>query len=313
MRPWCNHRTRPTNNLPSMQATIETISPTRLARENLGLVPHSGEAPHDFICPLCAARRETGSPAVPFPFGLNFNDWPSLAAVYGKREGPLTKQPLVCGDCIPFMNKPMLRAMGAALVTASGVFALRGDGTGKVTPSQTILHLILYPPEPPFVVTINNKGPMSLSHLIWRAPVNFDKRLIRVRYGDRILAIRRHMLDRTLAIAERLGLKGTIPKDAIAARVVQAATERGEEWTRYRAVRGLFAPNALNFKLTEMQTGVPSGAVLGACTPGERLHLLSLGLGEHFALAYLTSNRPPAAPPALVLQPPVSTERTSLD
>ena len=284
-----------------MQASNQTLSPTRLARESLGMAPYPSEAPEAFTCPLCAARRKAGSPGVPFPFGANFNDWPSLVAVFGKREVPLARQPLVCGDCILFMNKPMLRLMGAALLTTNGAFALRGDKEGGPTAGQTILNLILHPPQAPFVVTIHSGAAMSISHLIWRAPVTLDQRLIRLRYGPRVLSIRRHLLDRTLAIAERLGLKGTVPRDPKAARIVLEATERGEAWTRWRAVRGLFAPNALDFKLTAFQTGTPAMGVLEACTWQERNHLLTLGLGEFFALNYLTTNRPPMPAPPLVL------------
>ena len=307
-----------------MDATLTRTGPAlpvltapHLAREALAL-PEQGQSMRDpFLCPLCASHRPGGSIGLPFPFGINFSDWANLTGVFGQREGPLSRKPVVCGDCIPFMNKPMMALLGAAMFTTEGGFGLRGNSRGTVkgtfTGGQTILHLILYPPEPPFVATVNSGAAVSLAHLLWRTPVTLDKRLIRLRFGNRLLTIRRRVLDATLAIAERLELKASVPADPAVRRGVQAAEERGELWTRYRKMRALFAPNAIDYKLTNFQTGQPNAKTYDACTPEERRHLLmTLGLGEHNAIAYLTGNHPPVTPPPMIL-PDLKAADTTLE
>jgi len=136
-------------------------------------VPWQGKATQ---CACCGKPVNPGDIAVidKHRFGPNFTDGPALAA---KGSGA------VCGSCSAVMNAPPLAALQRHLITSEGAFSLGTDSART--------WLLLTPPEPPWVAVITDS---KQSHMIWRTPVTVDNNLMTIRYGGRLLRIRRSIL-----------------------------------------------------------------------------------------------------------------------
>jgi CRISPR type IV-associated protein Csf1 len=155
----------------------------------------------DSHCVMCAVPVRAGercNPVTRATFGDSFNNKFDLRAARGR---------YVCGHCLGLWTKELLQRFGKSYATADGVFKLAADAD--------VAAFLLQPPEPPFIAVVSTA---KTQHLVWRAPVNYSRETIMVRFGDAVLTIRRRVLEQAVIDWRRLreimvegNMKGVAP------------------------------------------------------------------------------------------------------
>lgn len=156
----------------------------------LGIKPDGIEAENACVCGFCGLALEPGQLVATMRYGAKFTDHSSLAAPSSK---------IMCGWCAVLMSPESIRETGYG--------AFGADGTKPFRKWADIAHILMDPPEPPFVLvraTANNQ------HMAWRAPVNLSKDLYFVRVGLRDLRIRRPMLPRIIEACRFIAISAEI-------------------------------------------------------------------------------------------------------
>jgi CRISPR type IV-associated protein Csf1 len=165
----------------------QLIYPSALARQGAKIDPIiSIKAEHDDRCVMCAVPITEGSECNYFSPGKTFMSYPELA----KRGGEY-----VCGDCQALWERPFLQKYSNSVITTEGFWNFSSNANQA--------HFIRNPPEPPFLIICSTT---QQQHLIWRAPVNYSKDILFVRFGDNVFIIRRQVV---IELADRIiAMKG---------------------------------------------------------------------------------------------------------
>lgn len=153
-------------------------SPSKLACQSLRLAPkgekHNGE---DTCCAMCRAPIRKGDIAAPLDLPRSFADQVHL----------LKESQHLCGYCNTAADQDVLRAFQREVITEHGTYNLNHD-TSRVW-------LWLTPPEPPFVLVINNSAAaFAAFHYVWRTPVTLSRDLIQAMMDGKVYQVRRPML-----------------------------------------------------------------------------------------------------------------------
>lgn len=173
------------------------LSPSRIARQGLGLAPaRGGAAAETSTCMACTREIRAGEPAIPWaPSKSTFTDWHHLGA-------PTRR---VCADCALFLENKLLMRAQKCVISTTGAWSLARDAHRT--------WLLTDPPEPPFVVLVSDA---MKQHLVWRAAPTLDRDLIAVQLGRSALRIDRPLLLEAVtwcaevaALARDAGLKVT--------------------------------------------------------------------------------------------------------
>lgn len=247
------------------------ISPSRLARQALGLAPagfaHEGEATH---CALCRGAIAPGEPSAPVEFSNAFTDWASVGDT-GR----------ACGDCEATTPQPVLRNLQRVVITERGLYPIGTDDHRA--------WFLLTPPDPPFAVVVSTRSATAAFHLHWKAPVTLDRNLIVVQLDDQALYIRHPILLLALEACRRV------------ANGLQAA--RPESRRRERLNHPFVV---LDRSVSEPAHGAlhPDVALLGPEHADDLRLLRRLWPGELWALATLAKANPPTpTQPDLITAP----------
>ncbi len=157
---------------------MNTISPSHLYREAAGVARKGTmKMPHDGFCAQCAVPITAGDLVTPT------SAWVSRERFNNKLDLGAPESRHVCADCGALYHKDYLQKYSKSYACCQGVFRLASNADQ--------CWLLLNPPEPPFIAILSD---IQQQHLIWRAPVNWNRDLIKVRMGDRILRVRRKVL-----------------------------------------------------------------------------------------------------------------------
>ena len=147
-------------------------------------------------CGMCGITVQAGEAACPWNPPKGFNNGKDMAA-----QG----SPIVCVDCKAINNKKFMQNFANCVITSKG-FWKAGSTVNRAYFLQT-------PPTEAFLF-IAKHGSKLMQHLIWRAPVNHDPRIIKVLFADTILTIRHSVLleaiQRGLAHAERVEQEASV-------------------------------------------------------------------------------------------------------
>lgn len=169
------------------------LSPSDLTVEAAGLSLSGGmAATAPGRCAMCGKPHASGDKVQPFVFGTGFTDVPALADL-GSR--------FTCLSCVAVWNENFMRTYSKSVICREGVFpAARNDH---------IAYWLLNPPKPPFIFILSDQ---KQQHLVWRAPVNLSNEVFAVRFGIKVLVIRRAKLQPAVDAARALALAAsTVP------------------------------------------------------------------------------------------------------
>lgn len=180
-----------------MNPTNALVSPSRIFREAAKMSPFgTTTAAEETRCLLCAAPINVGDPCTPINSrGAGPKKGINMEAFNNKLDVGCPSSKMICGDCQPLRLKEYLQKYGKTYACADGVFKLASN----VDQAQFLLN----PPSPPYIAVL--LGPsQKQQHLIWRAPINLDARIILVRMGDQVLRIDRASLADAFAAMTRV-------------------------------------------------------------------------------------------------------------
>lgn len=164
---------------------------------------------------------------------------------------------MTCGHCAVLMSSEALRE------TAYGAF--HSGGVSLFRKWKDIAAALTEPPAAPFVMTF---ATANNQHMAWRAPVNLSRDLFYVRVGLRDLKIRRPRLLAAVKTAERMGL----------------------QVERTSSPKTLAHPFVgLSPDLKDVSAGLLVPKVWTQCAPEDIQEMLSLTVGELWALRFLLS------------------------
>jgi len=170
---------------------LDSVSATAIAREGFGLAAASGPVTtHATACQLCGAAIPVGAIAIPWKAGPGFMDESAYACHSG----------VVCANCPPLLTAPVLRSGGVLINRTRALRVLTFAELGRVIADA--------PLEPPFVVVYPTG---KQQHLLWRAAVTLDRRVVRVQWGERSLAFDVARLRGLEADARRLSRHLPVP------------------------------------------------------------------------------------------------------
>ncbi len=165
------------------------ISPSLIAVRALGLTLEgtracSAEEARQ-PCAVCGGALLEGEPVDDCALPHSFTNHSALAHPGGA---------LRCGACTTIMVRSVFQ-----MQCATAVFC--ADGCFPIMRREHRAWLIQTPPEPPFVVTVQNA---KQQHVVWRAPVTLSRDLVLVRVGEQILRLRMPLLARAAQAARAL-------------------------------------------------------------------------------------------------------------
>lgn len=138
----------------------------------------SVEATHDCACVMCGGDIAAGEWVEPF-------DPPASFTEYGDLQNPNGTH--ICVACKAVWRKEFMQTYTKSIVCSEGVFPFFSN--------DAVTYWLQNPPEPPFSLFISTQ---QLGHIVWKAPVNWSREVLFVRYNDKILKIRRHQLARAI-------------------------------------------------------------------------------------------------------------------
>lgn len=163
------------------------VSPTELAVKAMGFaLPKLAPAPVDACCGLCGIALEQGkSPAKAFEHGAEFGAFEHLHPQRGA---------LICASCVVatstttgFMNR-----LSRAVFTEKKAY--------RMSSAEDVCWMLLKAP-PPFVAVFNMR---SSGHVLWQAPVTYDREQIGVVLGSVVCSINSQAVLRARAALGRL-------------------------------------------------------------------------------------------------------------
>lgn len=169
-----------------------------LALQAAGQEPEDGpvEAEPGECCLMCARLLKSGEHVYLADNVLekkSFTNWSSLALPYQRGKGRRKSSAKVCRWCREVMRPPWTQKLGKAVIDRNGVW--------RFSKNCEIAHWLLCPPEPPFMMAILDQ---KQQHIWWRTPINWDRRLIRMRLGEKLLTLRPEMLRKGLEAVRTL-------------------------------------------------------------------------------------------------------------
>ena len=169
-----------------------------LALQAAGQKPSVGpvEAGPGEQCLMCARELHSGERVHLADDVLDkgsFANWSSLALPYQRGKGRRKSTSKICGWCREVMRPPWMQKLGRAVIDRNGVW--------RFARNCEIAYWLLNPPEPPFMMAILDQ---KQQHIWWRTPINWDRRLIRMRLGEKLLTLRPKMLRKGLEAVKAL-------------------------------------------------------------------------------------------------------------
>jgi CRISPR type IV-associated protein Csf1 len=167
------------------------VSPSHLVIEATGIPPlGTRKAKEAYRCAMCGIEIHPGDMIDDFLPGEAFTDHPSLAD-----QG----SHVICGACKAIWNKDFTQKYSKTVISREGIFPF--------AKMEHQAYWLMEPPEPPFIMIQSDQ---QQQHLIWRAPVNLSREVFAIRYGNRILTIRRGFLQEAVEACKSLAAK--LPK-----------------------------------------------------------------------------------------------------
>ena len=155
------------------------VSPSAVVTHALGLASSGedvcGAEQLGECCAVCGIPLVAGEPIDRLVLASSFTNHNDLADPAGRWR---------CGDCTTVMTESEFQ-MSLATVCVSA------RGAVRIMTKQSRAWAFLEPPEPPFVIAIQNA---KQQHVLWRAPVNYTREILLVRLGERIFRLRRRAL-----------------------------------------------------------------------------------------------------------------------
>ena len=250
------------------------ISPSKIALHAAGFpqvieYKLEEEAP----CVMCGVSMQAGDSAAAWNPKDSFTNYTQLQAPHSSH---------VCPDCAGAWRSEFTQGW------ATGAL-FNADGVHKANSVETMAHVLLNPIKTPLLWV---KGDQKQQHLVWRTPVTTDANLMRVRLGEKVVAIRRltvlHAL--TLVREAEVALKN-LPKELRLAKRANPGNEAGIfkylDWGIDNVDHSILSDG---FK--SLTTGNEHAEQFYAL---ERL-LQSLNFGEVWALMILLKSKNPIAP-----------------
>lgn len=173
------------------------ISPSLLALESLGRpVPSGTPSRYLLRCCMCGIDIHPGETVVAFSPDAGFTDLTSLS-------DPSSAS--ICGPCLGVWNADFTQTYAKSVICREGMF--------PAAKNDHIAYWLLNPPTPPFLFFISDQ---QRQHLVWRTPVNYSQEVFQIRFGSKLLTIRRKKLlaaveaCNILSAAASDGSKGTV-------------------------------------------------------------------------------------------------------
>ncbi len=168
---------------------MKMISPSKLAIQasaRHGFKPIGIPAEKAGVCMMCGFPHTEGDLVVSSNLSGSFTNWSDLA----------NSGDIVCGHCAAVSQDPWTQAWMNSVVTESGVY--------KFASNNDIAFWLLNPPKTPFIMM---RGDQQKQHLVWRTPVNYSPDVYQVRFGEKMLSIRRKQLVSARDAALRLSAR----------------------------------------------------------------------------------------------------------
>jgi|APLak6261703504_1056268.scaffolds.fasta_scaffold02539_3 CRISPR type IV-associated protein Csf1 len=169
---------------------MKMISPSKLAIQasaHQGFKPIGIPAEKAGVCMMCGFPHAEGELVVSSSLSSTFTNWGDLA----------NNSDIVCGYCAAVSQDPWTQAWMSSVITESGVY--------KFASNNDIAFWLLNPPNAPFIMM---RGDQKTQHLVWRTPVNYSPDVYQVRFGEKMLIIRRKQLilarDAALRLSARI-------------------------------------------------------------------------------------------------------------
>lgn len=245
-----------------------------LALRAFGLSPKGDPAKTPSYCCQCGILVEQNQLCAPFRPSGSYTDHDIVL-----RDDPTH----LCGACAALSAKPIILAMGGAVISAAGAF-----------PLFQLVHrawFLATPPEPPFVAMV---ATAKQQHLVWRTPITRSKDYIQLRVGARMMPIRRGLAMTALEICKNYdGRYRARAKEA-----GQKTLPTGPIHPFERLSSRIDVPTLWRLR----QHHVPGLSASEVLTAPEKRVLLALQPGEFWALAILTAGVTPEAPKPITIK-----------
>lgn len=252
------------------------ISATQLLVDKLAMKPVGSEiATKDGRCVMCGGEYAAGEMVEPWAPGDSFTEFSDLQYPAGTH---------ICGACKAAWRKEFMQGYTKAVVCDGGLYGFFSN--------DAVAHWLTNPPPPPYLMVISTQ---QLGHIYWKAPVNYSQSIMRIRYNDKVLVVRRDHL------AECVGAVRALSEAKLA---LEAAEEAARVKAGKPAKRGkpvLFrSPIRLDRKLEQSDHGLIEGwardLALGDPALMRAVETLEQATsGEVWGLAHVLHAKNPAA------------------
>jgi CRISPR type IV-associated protein Csf1 len=167
------------------------LSPSELVMQACGRTPAIGDpAKEGGRCAMCGKLHNKGDSVFPFKPDDSFTDVSSLA---------VPGSPVMCGACVGVWNEEFTQKYMNSVICSEGVYPFASN--------NDIAYWLMNPPKPPFMLMI---GDQKRQHLVWRTPINHSREIYQVRFGSKLLTIRRSRLAPALEACDQLSAAASI-------------------------------------------------------------------------------------------------------
>ncbi len=151
------------------------ISPTKLLIKSINLQPEGTEQAKDSgHCVMCGGEFKVGDLVSKFSPAKSFTEFGDLKNPAGTH---------ICGACKATWRKEFMQTYTKSVVSNEGVFPFFSN--------EAVTYWLLNPPQTPFLMFISTQ---QLGHIVWKAPVNYSRKVYFIRYNDKVLKVRREHL-----------------------------------------------------------------------------------------------------------------------
>jgi len=221
------------------------LSPSDIVVKAAGLSLPKGEAAtSNGRCAMCGKVHHIGDGVFPFEPETSFTDIASLS-------DPTSRY--TCTACVAIWNGEIMRAVGRTVINSEGVF--------PANKSMHIAYWLLNPPKPPFLFMLSDQ---QLQHLAWRTPVNYSQKIFQIRFGSKLLTIRRDRLTDAVASCNTLCAAASVGRKGAALKSPFMSLTRDLDSVRH----GKFNPNVLKAVASNPELSVHIDRI-NQLSPGE--------------------------------------------